>query len=401
VGATGGAPEPPPSLAEVEAMAESLAREFRSSPEEGIEVLADVERPSGAVAATAGPPGGAGPRAASRPTERPEMPPFDDDMLGEFEAPEPPTPAPRSTPRTVKVGAPEDLTGPSWEDPSARTVTRERPPAPRRPGDRDLPLAVTTGAALVALALLALAIKPFAFAVVVAIVIMIGQAEFYAATQRQGYHPATLLGLVAGAMIVAGAYYRGESGILLMVILAVVATFLWFMATPVRLRTDVIANAGVTIFGLVYIPVMGSFYVVLLTATGSRALVIAVLGLTFLYDVAAFFIGRYWGRRPLASTISPKKSWEGLVGATFVTVLVASVLPRSFGPLRSELKLFGLGVVIVLMAPLGDLVESMLKRDLGIKDMGSILPGHGGMLDRVDSALLVAPAVYYFLRLVS
>jgi phosphatidate cytidylyltransferase len=69
--------------------------------------------------------------------------------------------------------------------------------------------------------------------------------------------------------------------------------------------------------------------------------------------------------------------------------------------LTNELKLFGLGVVIVLMAPLGDLVESMLKRDLGIKDMGSILPGHGGMLDRVDSALLVAPAVYYFLRLVS
>jgi phosphatidate cytidylyltransferase len=394
VGGSTGA-EPPPSLAVVEAMAENLAMEFRSSPTDDVPepVEADtrahrspeLERPP-----TTGPTAGA-----------PAPPPFDDDLVGEFEAPEPrEPPSPKRAPRTVKVGAPEDLTGPSWEDPTARTVTRERAASPRRGGERDLPMAVITGAALIALALLALAFKPFAFAVVAALVIVVAQAEFYAATQRQGYHPATLLGLAAGVMVVAGAYYRGEAGILAMVILTLVATFLWFMATPARSRTDVIANAGVTMFGLLYVPVLGSFYVLLLTYTDSRGLVLSVLGLTFLYDVAAFFIGRYWGRRPLAPTISPKKSWEGLGGATVVTVLVASVLPRSFGPLTSEWKLVELGLVIVLFAPIGDLVESMLKRDLGIKDMGSILPGHGGMLDRVDSALLVGPAVFYLLRLI-
>ncbi len=391
----GGAPEVPPSLAEVEAMAESLAKEFRSGPEEGV-----LE--PGAAPSAGGPAAAAAAGAAVGASVGQEPPAFDDDLVGQFEPPEPPEPpAPRSAPRTIKVGAPEDLTGPSWEDPTSRTVTRDQTPAPRRGEDRDLPTAVITAAILIAAALLAIAFKPIAFAIVAAVVIVIAQAEFYAATQRQGYHPATLLGLVGGAMVVAGAYYQGEAGILLMVVLALVATFLWYMATPARARNDVIANAGVTMFGLLYVPVTGSFFVVMLVATQSRGLILAVLGLTFLYDVAAFFIGRYWGRRPLAPTISPKKSWEGLFGATVVTVLVASVLPRSLEPLTSELKLVGLGLVVVIFAPLGDLVESLLKRDLGIKDMGSILPGHGGMLDRIDSALLVAPAVYYFLRVIA
>ena len=391
----GGTPDVPPSLAEVEAMAESLAKEFRSAPEEG--EAEPGSAPSAGRSAVAGAVAAAGGVAVGR-----EPPSFDDDLVGQFEPPEPPEPpAPRSAPRTIKVGAPEDLTGPSWEDPSSRTVTRDQAPAPRRGEDRDLPTAVITAAILIAAALLAIAFKPIAFAIVAAVVIVIAQAEFYAATQRQGYHPATLLGLVGGAMVVAGAYYQGEAGILLMIVLSLVATFLWYMATPARARNDVIANAGVTMFGLLYVPVTGSFFVVMLVETKSRGLILAVLALTFLYDVAAFFIGRYWGRRPLAPTISPKKSWEGLFGATVVTVLVASVLPRSLEPLTSELKLVGLGLVIVIFAPLGDLVESLLKRDLAIKDMGSILPGHGGMLDRIDSALLVGPAVYYFLRVIA
>jgi phosphatidate cytidylyltransferase len=174
------------------------------------------------------------------------------------------------------------------------------------------------------------------------------------------------------------------------------------MATPPKARTDVVANAGVTLFGMLYIAVAGSFYLIILKSTdrAPRALVLAILGLTFLYDVAAFFIGRYWGRHPLAPTISPRKSVQGLIGATFVTLLVASVLPRSFGPFDTELKLFALGLTVVIFAPLGDLAESLLKRDLGIKDMGSILPGHGGMLDRVDSAIFVGPAVFYLMRLI-
>jgi phosphatidate cytidylyltransferase len=379
-----------PSLAEVEAMAENLAQEFRAGPP------AEPHEPADAGTASRE-------QSTYRPPSQAQPPTFDDDLLGEFESPEPPEPAPRSAPRTIKVGAPEDMTGPSWEDPTAGTVTREASGGARRPGasERDLPTAVVTAAVLIAAAVLAILFKPWAFAIVVGIVVVIAQAELYAATQRRGYHPATLLGLAAGAMVVAGGYFRGEPGILLMVVLSLVATFIWYMATPARSRRDVIANVGVTMMGILYVGVTATFFVVILTATDSRGLVLAILGLTFLYDVSAFFIGRYWGRRPLAPTISPKKSMEGLIGATVVTLLVGAILPRSFPPFNSEVKLVELGLAIVIFAPLGDLIESLLKRDLGIKDMGSILPGHGGMLDRIDSALLVAPAVFYLIRLIA
>ncbi len=377
-----------PSLAEVEAMAENLAREFRSGPPQD-DVVGEIDVESRPAV------------PAQRPAPDREPVRFDDDLIGEFEPPEPPQPPPPRTPRTVKVGAPEDLTGPAWEDPTARTVTREKVPPP--PRERDLPMAVITAAVLIAAALLSIALSTLAFAIVATVVIVISQAEFYAAAHHQGYHPATLLGLVAGAMVAGGAYFHGEAGLLAMSMLALVATFLWFMATPPKARTDVVANAGVTLFGMLYIAVSGSFYLIILKSTdrAPRALVLAILGLTFLYDVAAFFIGRYWGRHPLAPTISPRKSVQGLIGATFVTLLVASVLPRSFGPFDTELKLFALGLTVVIFAPLGDLAESLLKRDLGIKDMGSILPGHGGMLDRIDSAIFVGPAVFYLIRLIS
>jgi phosphatidate cytidylyltransferase len=372
-------------------MAENLAQEFRAGPPSDPQESADT--------------GAAPPRqpSAYRPPPAADPPPFDDDLLGEFESPEPPQPSPRNAPRTIKVGAPEDMTGPSWEDPTAGTVTREPSGGGRRPvtAERDLPTAVVTAAVLIAAAVLAILFKPWAFAIVVGIVVVIAEAELYAATQRHGYHPATLLGLAAGAMVVAGGYFRGEPGILLMVVLSLIATFIWYMATPARSRRDVIANVGVTMLGILYVGVTATFFVVILTATDSRGLVLAILGLTFLYDVSAFFIGRYWGRRPLAPTISPKKSMEGLIGATVVTLLVGAILPRSFPPFNSEVKLVELGLAIVIFAPLGDLVESLFKRDLGIKDMGSILPGHGGMLDRIDSALLVAPAVFYLIRLIA
>jgi phosphatidate cytidylyltransferase len=173
------------------------------------------------------------------------------------------------------------------------------------------------------------------------------------------------------------------------------------MATPLRIRVHIMSGAAATLFGVLYVPFLASFAVVILSSTTSRALVLWILGLTFLYDVSAFFIGRYWGRRPLAHTISPKKSWEGLIGATFVTLLASALMgPLPMGPITSIGRAMGLGGIVVVFAPLGDLAESVLKRDLGLKDMGSILPGHGGMLDRIDSLLFVLPAAYYFLRVV-
>jgi phosphatidate cytidylyltransferase len=133
---------------------------------------------------------------------------------------------------------------------------------------------------------------------------------------------------------------------------------------------------------------------------------VAVVGLTFVFDTAAFLVGSVWGgsffRRPLAPTISPKKSLEGLLGATLVTVVVSVALVPSFIDAFADQKLDALllALVIAVAGTLGDLAESLVKRDLGIKDMGSVLPGHGGVLDRIDSLLFVAPAAFLLFRVI-
>jgi phosphatidate cytidylyltransferase len=130
-----------------------------------------------------------------------------------------------------------------------------------------------------------------------------------------------------------------------------------------------------------------------------RSLMLAVLGLTFLYDISAFAGGSFFGSRPLAPTISPRKSWEGALVGSILTLVFAIAIVPNIDPMSLS-RSVGLALVVAVFAPLGDLAESLIKRDLGVKDMGTILPGHGGILDRVDSALFVLPAAYYFFRLI-
>jgi phosphatidate cytidylyltransferase len=177
---------------------------------------------------------------------------------------------------------------------------------------------------------------------------------------------------------------------------------------PASHRKGTLQNIGLTIMNVAYVPLLASYLIVTLVAGGAdgKALVVAVIGLTFIYDTAAFLVGSVWGgsffQRPLAPNTSPKKSIEGLIGATFVTIIVSVALVPSFIEPFEGLKIesFFLAIVIAAAATFGDLAESLIKRDLGIKDMGSVLPGHGGALDRIDSLLFVAPAAFLFFRLV-
>jgi phosphatidate cytidylyltransferase len=173
------------------------------------------------------------------------------------------------------------------------------------------------------------------------------------------------------------------------------------MATPASHRKGTTANIGVTILGLAYIPLLAGYALVMLELPDGVAIVVSVIALTFVYDTAAFVIGSWWGSRPLAPEISPRKSVEGAVGATLVVIAV------SVGAVAAAVDVFvpvshsvGLALIVSVFAPLGDLAESLLKRDLGIKDMGSILPGHGGVLDRIDSLLFVVPAAFLFVRMI-
>jgi phosphatidate cytidylyltransferase len=308
--------------------------------------------------------------------------------------------------RTVLVGA-EGLGGPSWQEPTSVEVGADldrRGPS----GERDVPAAFLTGIVLAGLALGSLLIGKGAFAIVAGIIVLIAQGELFGAMVKAHHQPATAIGLVTGALIVAGAYEHGEAGALAMFALGVIATFLWFMAVPASHRKGTLQNIGLTVMNIAYVPLLASYLIVTLAIGGAdgKALVVAVIGLTFIYDTAAFLVGSVWGgsffQRPLAPNTSPKKSIEGLIGATFVTIIVSVALVPSFIDPFEGLKIesFFFAIVVAAAATFGDLAESLIKRDLGIKDMGSVLPGHGGALDRIDSLLFVAPAAFLFFRLI-
>jgi phosphatidate cytidylyltransferase len=182
------------------------------------------------------------------------------------------------------------------------------------------------------------------------------------------------------------------------VVLFVVFAFLWYLTGATRGRP--LVNIAVTALGFLYVGVLGSFAALLLKFPlnhGIGLLLGAVIA-TAAYDVGAFFAGRWAGKTPLAPDISPGKTVEGLVGACLLTLVVCLVVVANIAPWTTK-RAFLLALVAMVAAPLGDLCESMLKRDLGVKDMGSILPGHGGVLDRIDALLFVVPATYYLVRL--
>ena len=177
-------------------------------------------------------------------------------------------------------------------------------------------------------------------------------------------------------------------------------------AGPAAHRKDTLVGIGLTILNLAWIPLLAGYLLIMLDLEHGTQLVIAVIGLTFVFDTAAFLGGSVMGgqyfQRPLASSVSPKKSIEGLVIATLATMVVSVAFVTSFVQPFEGMKIESLllALVVATAATLGDLAESLVKRDLAIKDMGTVLPGHGGVLDRIDSLLFVAPAAFLLLRVI-
>ncbi len=314
---------------------------------------------------------------------------------------EPPTPA---------VGNPAAGFGdeePRWADdvqPAAAGGGR-RSRAARRgggsgDGGRDMPTAVLTGLALGALALISFRVGASAAVALATVVLVLAAVEFYGSVRRVGYQPATLLGIVAVAALNLGAYWRYEAAVPLVMGLTVLFCLLWYL-TGVD-RDAPMVNIAVTLFGVLYIGLLGSFVGLMLTDGNGIGMLLAAVLATVGYDVGGLFVGRLAGRTPLAA-VSPNKTMEGLVGGMIACFAVCVLVVGRITPFGQDpgdlTSVAVLGIVAAIAAPLGDLCESMIKRDLGIKDMGSVLPGHGGLLDRFDALLFVLPATYYTARM--
>ena len=313
---------------------------------------------------------------------------------------------PAGDPQTVMVAS-EGLGGPSWQEPASVEVgadfdTRRGSNA----DERDVPAAFLTGVILAGVALGSLLIGKGLFAIIATLVVLVAQGELHGVMVKHHHQPATAVGLITGVLMMAGAYYRGEAAVLAMFTLGVVATMLWFMAVPAPHRKNTVVNLGLSIMNMAWIPLLASYLLITLKQPDGVSLVVTIIGLTFVFDTAAFLGGSVMGgqffERPLAPTVSPKKSIEGLIIATLVTAVVSVALVTNFVDPFQDMRIetLMLGLVVAAAATFGDLAESMIKRDLGIKDMGSILPGHGGVLDRIDSLLFVAPAAFLFYRIV-
>jgi phosphatidate cytidylyltransferase len=286
--------------------------------------------------------------------------------------------------------------------PGARTRKR-RAPAPESPGGgagRNVPLSIATGLGFAAVAVACFELGSVATVALTTVVVVLAAAEAYAALRRSGSHPATLLGLVATGAAMVAAYAKGVSALPLVLVLLIVTSMVWYLVGAER--GSPVAGISSTVLGFAWVGLLGSFAGLILAPSqypdrhGVAFLFGAVVA-TVANDVGALVVGGWRGRHPLAPQVSPHKTWEGLIGGTLLGVAASAGITGSMYP-WTPAKAAALGLVVAVVAPIGDLCQSLIKRDLGLKDMGRLLPGHGGVLDRVDGLLFVLPATYYLVR---
>jgi phosphatidate cytidylyltransferase len=260
---------------------------------------------------------------------------------------------------------------------------------------RNLPLAILTALLLAGVLIASLVLSRPAFVAFLLGIVTLALLELLTVLRARATRPARPVVLAMGALLVVGAYLEGAAALSFGLLVTILAAFAWYLVD--RGRTEVTRNVAATILAVVYVPFMAAHLsLVVGRADHYVGAVIGYAALVVIYDTAAYATGATLGRRPIAPQVSPNKSWEGAIGASVACLPAGAFLLPLWEPwtLASGLVLAAATCVV---APLGDLSESMLKRDLAVKDMGSILPGHGGVLDRIDALLFMAPVLYYVL----
>ena len=261
---------------------------------------------------------------------------------------------------------------------------------------RKLGPSIVVSLSLIALIWFALAYHREIFAVVVAVAVLFGIREIVRAFGARDIY-ISVVSLAAGALGLTYATWNG--GVAGLAIATAIAIPLLLIQLLTKGPEGFVQSATATTFSLLYLPFLAGFLILLARPNNGLERVMTFVVLVGCNDTFGYAVGVLLGKHPLVPTISPKKSWEGLIGSLVFTVVGASL---SFAYILSMDWWIGavVGLMIVFTATCGDLIESAMKRDLQLKDMGSLLPGHGGILDRLDSVLISAPALWLALELV-
>jgi phosphatidate cytidylyltransferase len=285
------------------------------------------------------------------------------------------------------------------------TPITPRPPRPQRPRpsepelspqgptrSRDLPTALMTAATMVIVAFVCFFEGPTWTTALAAAIIAIASLELCNSLRAKGMRPVTLVTLIASGTLPIAAYNVGSGAYPLYFALVVVVSMLWFLwqVTPGR----PLLGVATTVLAFAYVGGLGGFAGLLLAQNDGVGLILGVAICTISYDVVGFFVGSQFGRTRIAPRISPNKSLQGTVAGMAASVVLGALIAGQIAPWSTG-KGFVLGVVVAIGAFLGDLSASMIKRDIGLKDFGALLPGHGGVLDRFDSLLFCLPIAYY------
>jgi len=278
----------------------------------------------------------------------------------------------------------------------------ERNVSPKRSAGRNLPLAIVVGLALGGAFFALLKVRPWAALCMVVLALAIAVTEFLSSAQNLGYRPATLLGIASVVGLSLGAYHRGYEAYPVVLGLTVLTGICWFLFDVDS--EHVTANLAVTLLGVAWVGGLGSFAALILAQSNGDAILIGAVVGTVAYDVGGYVIGSTTGQSKLAPRVSPNKTYEGLLGGMMLAVVVTTLVLNRFPGIHpwseSMMDCLWLGLAIAVVAPIGDLAQSMIKRDMGVKDMGTLLPGHGGVFDRFDALLFVLPTTYFVADLV-
>jgi phosphatidate cytidylyltransferase len=279
--------------------------------------------------------------------------------------------------------------------------TSDTPPPPATPvpprtgrAGRNLPAAIASGVVLGAAIIASLVFWKPAFMLIVVAAVLVAVWELGQAFSQGNIAISREPVMAGGVVMVLAAFFFGAPTLVTATAVTALGCMLW------RLRGGVdgyVMDATASVFTIVYVPFLGGFVALLLSEDRGALAIVTFILVTIASDIGGYVVGVLAGRTPMAPVISPKKSWEGFAGSAVSCVVV--------GWLCVDLLLDGdwwvgvlLGLIAVVMATLGDLCESVIKRDLGIKDMSQIVPGHGGLMDRLDSLLATAAPAWLLLH---